>query len=160
MAKSWAGDIPNTHVRDYQRKKVYDAEDKCNFWDSPKTMAEHQFRGLINRIADWGKIQIPKIITQGHDLSYATPTEIVLPYPNTKNKPTICHEMAHVINYNTLNADHHGKYFCGTYLLIVKEFIGKDAHIELLKAFTQFSVDYLTSNSIDDILVLSNKIID
>ena len=55
---------------------------------------------------------------------------------------------------------YHGKYFCGTYLLIVKEFINKEAHIELLTAFETQNVDYLTSNSIDDILVLSNKIID
>ena len=68
--------------------------------------------------------------------------------------------MAHVINYNTLNADHHGKYFCGTYLLVVKNFISANAHLELVKAFEKYKVDYLTSNSIHDILILSNKIID
>ena len=29
MQKSWMGDIPNTHVRDYQRKRLYDAEDSA-----------------------------------------------------------------------------------------------------------------------------------
>ena len=124
MSKSWIGNIPNTHLRDYQRGKVYEAEAACSFWESPKT------------------------------------TEIVIPYPNTKNRPTVCHEMAHVINYNTLNADHHGKYFCGTYLLVVKNFISAHAHLELVKAFEKYKVDYLTSNSINDILVVSNKIID
>ena len=132
----------------------------CSFWESPKTLLEHSFRQVINQIADWGKIQVPKIITEGHELVYATPTEIVIPYPNTKNRPTVCHEMAHVINYNTLNADHHGKYFCGTYLLVVKNFISAHAHLELVKAFEKYKVDYLTSNSINDILVVSNKIID
>ena len=160
MQKSWIGNIPNTHLRDYQRKKVYEAEADCSFWESPKTLIERSFREVINQIADWGKIQVPKIITEGHELVYATPTEIVIPYPNTKNRPTVCHEMAHVINYNTLNADHHCKYFCGTYLLVVKNFISANAHLELVKAFEKYKVDYLTSNSIHDILILSNKIID
>ena len=38
MQKSWMGDIPNTHVRDYQRKKVYDAEDSCMFWGDTQVL--------------------------------------------------------------------------------------------------------------------------
>tara|TARA_B100000470_G_scaffold217117_1_gene201078 strand:+ start:1148 stop:1630 length:483 start_codon:yes stop_codon:yes gene_type:complete len=155
--KSWIGDIPNTHVRDFQRKKVYDAEDKCIFWEKPDKLPIYSFRGKISQIADWAKVPVPTILEDGHEYAYATPTQIVLPYPITKTMPFICHEMAHVINYNTKNADHHGKHFATVYLAIVKKFIGKDAYEELVSNFRAKNVQYLTHDNIDDIMRLSNK---
>ena len=48
-----------------------------------------------------------------------------------------------VINYNGNNPDHHGKYFAGTYLEVVKEFIGKKTYNNLRKAFNFYKVKYL-----------------
>ena len=155
--KAWLGDIPNTHIRDFQRKKVYDAEDKCEFWANPARLPIYSFRGKISQIADWAKVPVPTILEEGHDYVYATPTQIVLPYPISKTMPFICHEMAHVINYNTKNADHHGKYFATVYLAIVKNFIGDEAYEDLRGEFRAKNVKYLTLINIDDIMRKSNE---
>ena len=92
--KNYIGDIPNTHIRDFQRKKLYQAEEDCL-------------------------------------------------YPTSKSLPYICHEMSHVINYNDPDkADHHGANFAGTYLQVVKEFIGEEDYQELLNAFKHRKVKY------------------
>ena len=90
-------------------------------------------------------INVPELITQGHEIptAYATPTEIVLPFPICLSVPYICHEMSHVINYNDPDkADHHGANFAGTYLQVVKEFIGEEDYQELLNAFKHRKVKY------------------
>ena len=65
--------------------------------------------------------------------------------------------MAHVINYNTKNADHHGKYFATVYLAIVKNFIGDEAYEDLRGQFRAKNVKYLTLINIDDIMRKSNE---
>ena len=77
---------------------------------------------------------------------FATQDTIVLPYPVSKTIPYILHEMSHVINYNSDNADHHGKHLTTTYLSVVQEFIGKDAYLELKQSFEKHKVKYLTTN--------------
>ena len=155
--KTWLGDIHNTHIRDFQRKKVYDAEDLCKFWENPGRLPIYSFRGKISQIADWAKVPVPTILEEGHDYVYATPTQIELPYPISKTMPFICHEMAHVINYNTKNADHHGKYFATVYLAIVKDFISEEAYKDLASNFRAKNVQHLTTVDITDIMRLSNK---
>ena len=135
MQKSWMGDIPNTHVRDYQRKRLYDAEDSCMFLGNVEILTREQVEDTIHRISQWAEITPPKLIEDGHTLAYATADTISLPY--------IVHEMSHVINYNGSNADHHGKHFAGTYLEVVREFIGSVAHNDLAKAFRRYKVRYV-----------------
>ena len=74
--------------------------------------------------------------------AYATPKEIVLPFPICLSIPYICHEMAHVVNYQLWPVDHHGPNFSTTYLRIVKKFMGTEAFIELRKAFETTRVRY------------------
>ena len=143
MQKSWMGDIPNTHLRDYQRKRVYDAEDSCMFWGNTEILTREQVEILIQKISEWAEITPPKLIEDGHTLAYATADTISLPFPITKTLPYIVHEMSHVINYNGSNADHHGKHFAGTYLEVVREFIGSVAHNDLAKAFRRYKVRYV-----------------
>ena len=143
MQKSWMGDIPNTHVRDYQRKRLYDAEDSCMFLGNVEILTREQVEDTIHRISQWAEITPPKLIEDGHTLAYATADTISLPFPITKPLPYIVHEMSHVINYNGSNADHHGKHFAGTYLEVVREFIGSVAHNDLAKAFRRYKVRYV-----------------
>jgi len=138
--KSYIGEIPNIHVRDFQRQRVYNAEATCSFWQNPTTISRPKVKSFVDAIALWADIDVPKILylspfKNGKYLAYATPSEIILPFPQAKSIPFVCHEMAHVINYNSMNADHHGKHFVSTYLNVVKQFIGKAASIELRKSF-------------------------
>ena len=143
------GDIPITHIKDYQRQRVYEAEDCCMFWGDSRVLTYEEAKNLIDRISFHAKITPPEIIEDGHQPTYATKDKIYFTYPSLKNLPTICHEMAHVINYNGKNADHHGKYFCGRYLDLVKNFIGIHAYKDLVKAFRKHKIDYIWYTQID-----------
>ena len=137
------GDIPNTHIRDYQRKRVYKAEDSCMFWGDTQIMTREQVEDVIHKISQWAEISPPNLIEDGHTLAYATKDTISLPFPVTKTMPYIVHEMSHVINYNGSNADHHGKHFAGKYLEAVEEFIGREACRDLRKAFLRYKVQFV-----------------
>ena len=142
---NYIGTIPNPDVRDYQRKRVYDAEELCSFWNTLQILPLKEVKELVNLISAKFVIPIPNLITEGHNLiptAYATPTEIVLPFPICLSTPFICHEMAHVVNYRLGPVDHHGPSFSSTYLRIVKNFMGKDSFIELRKAFDSTKVRY------------------
>ena len=145
MAITHIGDIPNLHVRDFQRKRVYDSELECSFWDNVSILPLDEIEQLIQDISIWADIEKPQLSVQGHEdmlAAYATPTEIVLPFPVTQSQPFICHEMSHVINYQLGPADHHGPNFAKTYLEVVRNFIGKEAYDELKTAFDHLRVRY------------------
>ena len=146
--RTYLGEIPNSHVRDFQRKKVYSAEATCKFWSEVEILSLEEVKELITDIAIWASIPIPSLDIQGQEncpIVYATATEIVLPSASEWTLPCICHEMSHVINYNSQYADHHGKYFTTVYLSVVKQFIGLTAYRELQEAFDRTKVIYLTS---------------
>ena len=145
MVRTHIGNIPNLHVRDFQRKRVYDAELNCIFWDNNSILPIEEIETLITDISLWANIAKPMLSVQGHEdmqVAYATPDEIVLPFPVTQSKPFICHEMAHVINYQLGPADHHGSNFAKVYLEVVNTFIGKEAYDELKTAFDHLRVRY------------------
>ena len=141
MQKNWIGDIPNANARDYQRKRLYSAEDAC-LWEE-KMMTINEVKDLVYKISQWAEIAPPKLVTDENSIPHATATKICLPAPNTRTALFVAHEMSHVINYNGNNPDHHGKYFAGTYLEVVKEFIGKKTYNNLRKAFNFYKVKYL-----------------
>ena len=148
MGLTHIGNIPNLHIRDYQRKRLYQAEEQCGFWTNIEILSRSGVESLVSRISSWANIKPPEIKDSGHDDIYvhATQNVISLPYPISKTLPYILHEMSHVINYNSEFADHHGKYFASTYLDVVKEFLGDKAHIELQTSFNNFSVKYITTH--------------
>tara|TARA_E500000331_G_scaffold350594_1_gene395752 strand:+ start:668 stop:1096 length:429 start_codon:yes stop_codon:yes gene_type:complete len=142
VQKNWIGDIPNANVRDYQRKRLYNAEDSC-LWGDMKIMTYKQVEELIYKISQWAEITPPRLITDENSIAYATANIICLPSPITRTVLFVTHEMSHVINYKGKNPDHHGKHFAGTYLEVVKEFIGENTYNNLRKAFDLYKVKYL-----------------
>ena len=66
------GDIPNTHIKDYQRQRVYEAEDCCMFWGDSRVLTYEEAKNLIDRISFHAKITPPEIIEDGHQPTYAT----------------------------------------------------------------------------------------
>ena len=153
---NYIGDIPNPNVRDFQRKRVYDAEEACSFWNTLKTLPLKEVEELVENISRSFIIKTPVLITEGHAIptAYATPKEIVLPFPICLSLPFICHEIAHVINYQHGPADHHGPHFATVYLQVVKKFMGQKAYSELLYNFADKKIKYnfaefITGNEIE-----------
>jgi len=138
-------DVPNPHVRDYQRKKVYDAEELCSFWNKLDILSFSKIEDLVDRITKLFGIKLPSIYfgdKKSPLIAYATTTKLVLPFPISKSVPFICHEMSHVINYQLGPADHHGPYFAKAYLEVVKQFMGNSEFVELQQAFDTKRVKY------------------
>ena len=149
MRKTYLGVIPNTHVRDFQRKKVYDAEEQCAFWQEGlkhPLLSSEEVAVLVKNISEWASIKQPDILyepSHAFPIAYATADLLVLPFKRASSLPYICHEMAHVVNYNSTKEDHHGRNFTHTYLQIVKKFIGVLASRELKQAFKVQRVKYV-----------------
>ena len=157
--KSYRGHIPNKEITDYQRDRVYHAESQCKFWKEFIYMTAEDVKELIQAIAEWGGVRTPVVkladqecfegvqhedlwlVTRAEPI-YSTKTKIVLPFPVAQSLPIICHEMAHCLNYNSDNPDHHGPYFCGMYLQIVKQFICVDEYLQLRTAFQERGVSF------------------
>ena len=146
MGRSYIGDIPNPTLRDFQRKRLYDAELACTFWDRLEILTRKQVTQLVNTISVWANIDCPTIsyppLYKNGGAAYATASNLVLPFSLSKSVPFICHEMAHVINYQRGPADHHGPYFATAYLEVVKTFIGNEDYWELRKSFDKQKVKY------------------
>ena len=140
------GNIPNLHLADDQARLVYEAEEQCDFWNNLEVLSLAEVKDLIKTISVWAGVCVPQIVTEGHTdstIAYATSTSIVLPFPFAKSLPYICHEMAHVINYQSvIYADHHGKNFASVYLQIVREFATPRNYLGLKRAFDKMGVEY------------------
>ena len=142
MTISYIGNIPNAHIRDHQRKRLYESEEECSFWNDITVLSINNIKHLVGSISAWAEIKTPTIILEGHTYVYATQDTIVLPYTRAQTLPFICHEMSHVINYNSIDADHHGRNFASTYLKVVRQFIGLTSYRELLGSFRKHRVKY------------------
>ncbi|MAU24146.1 MAG: hypothetical protein CL706_01890 [Chloroflexi bacterium] len=111
-------------------------------WGELEILSPKQVEDIIYKISQWAEINPPKLILEGNSIAYATADTICLPIPITRTMLFVAHEMSHVINYNGKNADHHGKYFAGTYLDVVKEFVAENTYYNLKKTFDFYKVKY------------------
>ena len=141
MQKNWIGNIPNANLKDYQRGRLYSAEEAC-LWGELEILSPKQVEDIIYKISQWAEINPPKLILEGNSIAYATADTICLPITITRTMLFVAHEMSHVINYKGKNADHHGKYFAGTYLDLVKEFVAENTYYNLKKTFDFYKVKY------------------
>jgi hypothetical protein len=143
VQKNWIGNIPNANLKDYQRGRLYSAEEAC-LWGELEILSPKQVEDIIYKISQWAEINPPKLILEGNSIAYATADTICLPIPITITRTMlfVAHEMSHVINYKGKNADHHGKYFAGTYLDVVKEFVAENTYYNLKKTFDFYKVKY------------------
>ena len=146
--------IPNAQVRDFQRKKLYEAEEQCIFWHKYKEVSKDEAEQLIEDISTWADINTPTLYTDSintphgikqrlaKQMAYATPIYVALSDNAVGSIPYICHEMAHVINYQRGPADHHGPHFASIYLNLIETFIGKEEREELENSFDNKKVKY------------------
>ena len=132
--------------RDYQRAKVYKAEDLVKVGSIKfKSLAETQeFVNSIvkscwykNRFFRWSRVKVE----DGRKVAYGFPTEGFIHAPKwARTNLFILHEFAHVIG--RMDVPDHGKEFCALYLLLVKRWIGPDCAKELKEKFKEFGVEY------------------
>lgn len=150
-------------MQDSQREHVYAAENTCSWWrrnyiadrknddEFPKVVA------YVRRIVQskWWQTRHPArqqvAVIKGRRGAYARGGlgGVSLP-PFSWDKGVILHELAHVITYQRTSPSDwsgyvdpgHGRWFCATYLALVRRFLGKDAHDELRDAFRRMKVKY------------------
>lgn len=155
MRTTYIDSIPNTHIRDFQRQKVYDSEEQCIFWHVHPEISQTKAKQLIHSISTWANIEKPILYTGNKrtipirirrilakHIAYATSIYVAIPSNVINSIPFICHEMAHVINYQKGPADHHGPNFTKTYLKLIEKFIGEEAKQELQQSFDRKKVQY------------------
>ena len=49
--KSYLGNIPNPTLRDFQRKKLYQAEESCSFWNEIQILSSFRVKHLVKKIS-------------------------------------------------------------------------------------------------------------
>ena len=137
--------IPNYEVRDFQRTRVYTAEENCSFWKDPSFLQPQEVIDIVKDISFWANINEPRsCFERPLEMEKQVPTTMAFAAPDLVclplfawNKPFICHEMAHVISYQKGPNDHHGPNFVKVYLELVSFFMGQaerdELHLELSK---------------------------
>ena len=141
--------------RDFQRIKVYRTEEEWSGYTCGRELSHRHSRNLINSISEWAGIEPPIIMLnsrnpKGQIAFNATGNSELIRIPLwAENIPTICHEMAHVINSRQGNFDGHGPNFCGLLIEIIHEFMGRDLGNELQWLFEMNSikVEYNNTNN-------------
>ena len=139
--------VPNKDIEDYQCSILYKAEESCKFWDDVSIIEDDYVLAVIGHISYRFNIITPKLFLLSESKKFgliasATSASIILPFPAARCIQFICHEMAHVINYQVGEGDHHGPNFAGTYLKVINNFIGMDERTELINAFNRYGVKY------------------
>lgn len=137
--------------RDWQRKKVYDAEAKLiEQMARLDTVQECQL--IVDRIvaSKWWQDTYPQGVVRvcdgrGCRRAFATHHDITLPRAH-RDVITICHELAHVINlrrqWRGLYLPAHGITFCATYLDLVRRVAGSKLEEELRQHFLDGGVKF------------------
>ena len=139
LSKNNPFNIPNYEVRDFQRKRVYTAEENCSFWKEPFSLEPQEVIDIVKDISSWADIHEPRSLFERpiqmkrqvpSNMAFAAPDLVCLPL-FACNKPFICHEMAHVISYQKGPNDHHGPNFVKVYLDLIHSFMGQAEEDEL-----------------------------
>lgn len=134
-------------MRDFQRSKVYKAEEVLNLHPANKWILKiSDIQELLNNILTrfWFKSQYPNInkitVYDGRGRSSAcgwqngAGTQASMKIPKSHRKlHTILHELAHGIYEGT--SDKHGPTFCANYLILVQNVMGDDAWKTLSESF-------------------------
>jgi hypothetical protein len=147
-------------LRDFQRKKVYKAEEAAFFGPPDNTIAIGSIleaQGMVNKIVrtSEGKVRYPgveHVAVRGGPSSSRRAYGFYFPEIRTGVitlpecwffEHTLIHELAHVVTDCILPNEWHGPGFCRVYLdLMKKHCSSKYAHVDLLAAFVEKGVKY------------------
>ena len=147
-------------MRDFQRQKVYDAEDTAfpEFREevelTPKELEEY-FYSLYNSKFVTNLRKLKHVLEphpdfklnfgdERHKLATANSGEATFPF-TTRNKYFVIHELAHVLTYDgdgSKSVSPHGREYCDIYLKLVLQFLGDEHHTELLTQFIVHNVKF------------------
>jgi len=130
-------------MRDFQRARLYRAEREA-LGEDPwmKRLSFEECRQLVQSAARYVRGPVPKVVYYARRYATASAHEIIL--PRWAWIPWIVlHEYAHL-----LTRDGHGPEFAGTYLRLVRRFMGKEAADALRKAYRLCRVKYRRNSKI------------
>lgn len=140
--------IPNYEIKDFQRMRVYTAEENCSFWKEPFYLKPQEVIKIVKEISSWANIHEPRSFFNRTpqmkkqvppNTAFAAPDLVCLPF-FAWNRPFICHEMAHVISYQKGPNDHHGPNFVKVYLDLIHSFMGQAESDELRSELSKTKV--------------------
>ena len=132
-------------VSDYQRSKVYAAEDAAFDKRKPPAIpALHEVRAYMDMVIasqhwtkhkGWQRVRLEdgrgrrSACYRSHKRSIAMPTW-------ARSEWIVIHEMAHCLTHRTTGAaSSHGTHFTWHYLMLVLELLGQEAHDALAEQF-------------------------
>lgn len=149
-------------MRDAQRRRVYDAENKARHvltregfeWRDVKTEASYRRRLDEIMSSKWMKDTYPQATGRAVELNWggrrfgacAGYTGITTSLTDfALHEMVLVHELAHTIEKRLTGVSDpgHGRAYCQIYLRLVRRFIGKQAHDVLKKCFREGGVKYL-----------------
>lgn len=137
----------STRPRDGRKSKVYAAE-RCAF----PQLNTNEFRNIEEvreEFARWTRTAwfkarykgTPIELRSGNGSSYARWNEIKLWGGGHLNRWVLAHELAHVL-VSTRDRASHDKHFCGAYIAIVQQFIGKEDADKLRAEFVASKIPH------------------
>ena len=139
-------------VQDYQRSKVYAAEDKVFNKGLPATMESMEsVRSYMDRVMGteyWGRMKGWTRVTaadgRGRRSACYKPSKKQVCFPSwSRSEWIIIHELAHCLTHRTTKSGTgHGTHFVGHYLNLVEEMLSRDTAVQLAESFTQHGARY------------------
>lgn len=146
-------------VPDYQRKKVYDAENEAfggEFnWKIGKFDTLGECEIFAKKIVEsdywksqkgWKKIKLK--CGRGCRNAFYRPSDRTVTLPKwARNEHVIIHEFAHYLTHYLTHRTHedgsaHGSFFAGHYLMLVDELLGSDHSMALMEHYEKQGVRY------------------
>jgi len=129
-------------ARDFQRKKIYKAENAAMRCCYPVDRLElDECRQLVSRACKFLGLTTSPLVTDGRGTKRASGTMSKINLPKwARNKWIVLHEVAHACTPRSYPA--HGREFASTYLKLVRRFIGKIEAQILRDAFRQYKAKY------------------
>lgn len=147
-----------SRVRDYQRGKVYKAEDAVFDKDKNAEMESlDEVRAYMGKVTGsdhwkaqegWQRVKVGD--GRGRRAACYKPTKKQVCFPLwSRSKWIIIHEMAHCLTHRTTkDGTGHGTHFAGHYLSLVEELLGSDSAHALAESFSKHGVRWYGWESI------------
>lgn len=121
--------------RDFQRKRVYTAEDRCPAMRAEYVTDIHELRAWVKQITEhrvflyfypqYHASGITVLDGRGRSRALGSPRGYIKMPRWTRSKLVVLHEIAHVVSPWT---ELHGELFCQNYLTLVRYILGEPEH--------------------------------
>lgn len=143
------------HLRDYQKSKLYRAEDVAfkahPYWKEQEFESLEECKEFAREIVNtkhwidnkgWKRIKLKSGAGCSNAFYRQSDKSITLPLWS-RNKLVMIHEFAHYLTHKTMEDPvGHGSHFSGHYLLLVDEIMGEEFSHALMEQYEEHGVKY------------------